>query len=84
LLIVLSLMFISFVMGMVSVQQQITQVHVSVDSQLLSALQVYHGQVELFYSGNALCFNRGGHTVSALTGDFLCFYDENYLTKEKK
>ena len=71
---------------MVSVQQQITQVNVSVDSQLLNALRSYHGADAdtLYLIDDEICLLRDGCHWSALTGDFLNFYDINYLNGGKK
>ena len=77
-------MLIMFWTGRLSVNPQINRVYVEMDSQLLSALGSYHGAEAdtILIIDNELCFIRSGVTISALTGDFLRYYDDNYLTKE--
>jgi len=84
-LIIMSAVFLIFMAGRLSVNPQINRVYVEMDSQLLSAIRSFHGSEAdtILIIGNELCFNRNGVTISALTGDFLRFYDDNYLTKEK-
>ena len=84
LLIIIAIMG-AFVLGRTSVDPIINRVYVDMDSQLLSAIRTYHGTDAdtIYIIGTELCLLRSGHTISALTGSFLRFYDDNYLTKEK-
>ena len=83
--IIIAIMLLMFWAGRLSVNPQINRVYVEMDSQLLSAIRSFHGSEAdtILIIDNELCFNRNGVTISALTGDFLRFYDDNYLTKEK-
>ena len=80
LLIIIAIMG-AFVLGRTSVDPIINRVYVDMDSQLLSAIRTYHGTDAdtIYIIGTELCLLRSGHTISALTGKFLRYYDDNYL-----